>query len=66
MTQTVDVRFGLAFVQLINVVSIATSNAFGHRKFSFASIRLSERKKSNYEIECVAASRVERLSIAMG
>lgn len=32
MTQTVDVRFGLAFVQLINVVSI-NANLFGYLLF---------------------------------
>lgn len=59
MTQKVDVRFGLAFVQLINVVSgkLKTSKAFTEviLKFYFPQ----ERKKSNYEIKRLASFGVE-------
>jgi len=43
MTQTVDVRFGLAFVQLINVVSLSYINGI-HSKFKNVrkSIRMPE------------------------
>lgn len=66
MTQKVDVRFGLAFVQLINVVSanfaffLAGSNF--HKRFS----TFPERKESDYEIKCLAAVSVERLPTAVG
>lgn len=59
MTQTVDVRFGLAFVQLINVVRIEHKFTFNkwclHNNISL----LLERKKSNYEIECLVAIGLE-------
>lgn len=57
MTQKVDVRFGLAFVQLINVVSICIYRQFSI-DFNPPSL-LVERKKSNYEIECLVTSCLE-------
>lgn len=72
MTQTVDVRFGLAFVQLINVVCIhhlSIKICLFHR-FSNAQILLFvgriEWKESNYEIECVVAIGMEWLPATMG
>lgn len=56
MTQKVDVRFGLAFVQLINVVSFYTiknSNVLCTESL------ISERKESNYEVKCLVAISLE-------
>lgn len=79
MTQTVDVRFGLAFVQLINVVChnfaiYVTKLAFRHYIDTCVRAILltghlflrTEREESDYEVECLAATGVERLSVAMG
>lgn len=64
MTQKVDVRFGLAFVQLINVVSCFTGNI--SRQMNSQILLFVERKESDYEVERLAAVGVERLSAAVG
>lgn len=68
MTQKVDVRFGLAFVQLINVVSLERrlQEAIFTETFFSAVLALTERKESDYEVECMAAVGVERLPAAVG
>lgn len=72
MTQTVDVRFGLAFVQLINVVWIRSTQIsayiLGGNYLILCDIlpSISEWKKSNYEVERLVASGLEWLSAPVG
>lgn len=62
MTQKVDVRFGLAFVQLINVVSVQHSEVFS----DYQNLFIAEREKSDHEVQRVAAIGLERLPATMG
>ena len=71
MTQKVEVAFGLAFIQLINVVSWPTCGLFficnGSSNRPLTCLILSpEWEEPNHEVQRLVASRLERLPASVG